>query len=265
MRLVVVAILAGCGGGPRSTQPPAPATLELLAADPDGLRPGEQASYAMTLAGVEVGEAAFAVGLPGVRDGRREIVVASRAAGTGLVSFVRELAAEGESRIDARTGWPIHAEGVLIWGGRRFRGDLDYAAELVDGGWYNEDDELIEAVYRNTYGPPMHNVHSAAAAVRAWNGEPGERRELYLHGAIEIWRAELEWVGREVIGTTKGNLAAIRIDGTCLLDDDAEWAIHLQIWISDDADRVPLRMTTEVWKFETTFELTDYQRPAVSS
>lgn len=230
----------------------------LLAADPRGLRPGEQASYAMTLAGVELGDAAFAVGEPGERDGRPTIVVAARADASGLISLVKQLGADGEASLDAATGWPIDAEGTLRWGGKEFHGALSYDGSVIDGAWYAADGTVIDSVYRDTGGPPTHNVFSAMSAVRAWEGTPGERRDLYLHGAVNVWRGALTWVGREVIGTAKGNVAAVRIDGECRLDSSDDWTIHVQIWVSDDADRVPLRMTTSVWRFGATFELTDY-------
>ncbi len=265
MRFVVLAVLvASCGGGPQPAAPVMVASaiekLALLPADERGLRPGERATYVMTVAGVELGEAAFAVGQPGELDGAPAIVIASRADATGLVSFVRELGAEGESTLDAATGYPIRAKGVLRWGDKEFRGELAYNGSAVDGGWYEPDGSLVEAVYRDTLGPPVHNVYSAMSAVRAWSGEPGERRELWLHGAVEIWRTELTWVGREMISVGAGNVAAVRIDGRCLLGANHKWAIDLQIWVSDDADRVPLRMSVRVWRFSTTFELTGYER-----
>jgi len=270
VRFVVAAlVLTACGGGPRPASAPAtaaaPSDLEPLEVVTLGVNAGERASYVITLAGIELGQASFAVGEPGELDGRTQIVVRSRADASGLISLVKELGAEGQSTLDAVTGLPIQAEGTLSWGGRQFRGELAYSGSVVDGAWFNAAGDIVEGAYRDTYGPPVHNVYSAMAAVRAWDGAPGERRELQLHGAVEIWHTELTWIGREVIGTARGNVAAVRVDGTCLLHDNQKWAIHVQVWISDDADRVPLRMDAKVWKFATTFELSDYVRAGAST
>jgi hypothetical protein len=258
-RLLALVVVASACGGARAPAGP-PAGDPQLPPSVHGLLPGEAAAYVMTLGGIEIGEAAFAVGTPGEIGGRTAIVVASRASAAGLIRLVREIGADGETTIDVATGLPISVEGILHWGGRRFRGVLGYAGPIVEGGWY-DGDELVESVYRHAGGGALHNLHSAMAAVRAWPGAPGDRRALSLHGAVNLWRVDLTWIGRETIGTAAGNQAAVRVDGDCVLSGNDEWRVGFTVWMSDDADRVPLRVEARFRLIVAVFELTEYRAP----
>jgi len=81
------------------------------------------------------------------------------------------------------------------------------------------------------------------AAMRTWEGQPGQTQRLYIVGGRRIWRTDVTWAGRETIGTQLGNQSAVRLDGVSmrvsgrLEPERGKKARTFSVWMSDDADR----------------------------
>ena len=117
-RLVLAVVLTGCAGAeamPAAQAPAAPALHDKHLA----LHPGETMAFVIQLGGVLVGEAQLAVGEIGVVDGRRALVVTSRAAAAGAAALVRNIVDEATTLIDADTGRPISVETNVVMGDKR--------------------------------------------------------------------------------------------------------------------------------------------------
>jgi hypothetical protein len=76
----------------------------------------------------------------------------------------------------------------------------------------------------------------------------------------------MTYVGNEVIGAGVGNRPAIRLEGQSFVargDGTATGKAMrtFTVWLSDDADRVPLRMVGHTEYGDLTLELTEYTRP----
>jgi hypothetical protein len=103
------------------------------------------------------------------------------------------------------------------------------------------------------------------AAMRIWEGERDAQRRLFIVGGRRLWRTDVTWVGRETIGTELGNVNAIRLDGVSVRVDH-KLRVHrtakprtFSVWMSDDADRVPLRVTAMTELGEVEILLTGYE------
>jgi hypothetical protein len=114
--LGLLVVVAACA---RSAPPPPPANQATVPPSARGLYPGERATYRITAAGIEVGEAAFAVGQPSAGT----IVLASRSGAIGLLEAFGDLDAEVETTIDLTTGRPMALAGLAHVAGAPFRGE----------------------------------------------------------------------------------------------------------------------------------------------
>jgi hypothetical protein len=265
----LAATLVGCAGvGGATREPP----LMVVATDQEpelappglGLHPGESMTFSITLNGVEAGEAAFAVGEPGVVDDRDALVVSSRMSSTGVFRAIKVVDDELTSTIDAATGLPYKFAADVVFGSRTYHADGVFHGGQVDLEWHRGDGKLRHS--HHDFGDiTAHDAHTAMAAMRIWDGEPGAQRRLFIVGGRRLWRTDVTWVGRETIGTELGNQNAIRLDGISVRVDHKR-RVHrtakartFTVWMSDDADRVPLRVTAMTELGEVEIVLTGYR------
>ena len=82
-----------------------------------------------------------------------------------------------------------------------------------------------------------------------------------------LWRIDMTYVGEETIGGALGNRRAIVLEGKGyrargdMAVDEAKPGRTFRVWLSDDADRVPLKVTATTELGEVVMDLTEYQRP----
>jgi hypothetical protein len=94
-------------------------------------------------------------------------------------------------------------------------------------------------------------------ATDARHGEDGVRR----------WRVDVKFAGVETIGSALGNLRAVHCTGASyrarpnFAVESGTPTRTFSVWLSDDADRVPLKMSAATELGEVTMTLTEYTRP----
>ncbi|HEU0031544.1 MAG TPA: DUF3108 domain-containing protein [Kofleriaceae bacterium] len=259
----LLAILAGCAGAeattlPQTAAPPAQAEL--------GLVPGESMSYTVQLAGVLVGEAQLAVGEIGNVDGKRAIVVRSKAATAGAAALLKKMSDEAITTIDVDTGHPLSVETNVVNGDKITTATAKFTGSIAD------------VTYRRDGGPPnrmridfkteeLHDMHSAMAQLRGWHAAPGTTRTVFVVGGRRLWRIDVKYAGEETIGLAGGNRRAVIYDGMSfrarrdLSIESKTPARTFRVWLSDDADRVPLRCTAKTELGDIAMDLVEYNRP----
>lgn len=226
MRIALLTVvLVGCvqlADGPGSDTTPTP-----LGGPPIGV-PGETIEYEIALSGLTLARMQVAVGEPGWVDGKRAIIVRSRATSAGLLSLLRDPRWELTTTIDLTTGLPLH--------------ELE-ERRMVQGGAPTH--HRRERAWTGT----ALNLHAAAGALRGWLSQQGDRATCQveldpLTIDVEVWHA-----GREVL---PGPRPAVRYEGI------ARGTYRFTVWISDDDARVPLRARTDSRWGTVTMELVDY-------
>jgi len=223
-------------------------------------------SFQVKLAGVEVGEAALAVGELGELEGKRAITVRSKIGTTGAVRLVRALDDESTTVIDADTGAPLRLSTHVLMNNQETFTEAVFSPgqARVEVRRGKQPARPFTFVFGDL---PAHDAHSAMAHVRSWRPQPGTRRTVWLVGGRRMWRVDLSYAGQDAVGTAQGNRDAVRLDGVAYRVtpdhqvDDSRPPRRFSVWMSNDADRVPLRVTaiTELGDVEIT--LADYQRP----
>jgi Protein of unknown function (DUF3108) len=266
--------LASCAGA--AAQPVVPAPKAAPAVAPQlgsnepvelGLVPGETMTFDVHLGGVLAGEAQLAVGQIGVIDGHRAIVVKSRAETAGAVALLKQISDETTTVIDADSGRPLKLDSTASSSGTTTTAHADFTANAAIVK-FAKSDEPKPHVYRvNFAGQPAYDAHAAMAQLRGWHGAPGTKRTVYVVGGKRLWRVDVSLVGIESVGSAMGNRRAVHLVGVAFrarpnLTLESQTATRtFSVWLTDDADRVPLKLVAKTELGEVAMDLTEYNRP----
>jgi hypothetical protein len=180
--------------------------------------------------------------------------------------MIKDIQDDLTSVVDIETGLPLTFIADVRFPPNDFHADGRFEGGKVDFDWKKKDDKVHHTHY-DFQGVDAHDSHSAMAAVRTWDAAPGATRRLVIVGGRRIWQTDVTWTGRETIGTALGNVAAVRLDG---VSQRVSRTLHAEVgkdprtfsvWLSDDGDRVPLRVVAHTELGDVVIELTGYERP----
>jgi hypothetical protein len=274
VRLALLTLAAaGCAGAEATTLPPAPAVRPAAAPVEIGLNPGETMAFEVRLAGIVAGEAEVAVGALGAFEGHRAVVVKSRAATAGAIAVVRHVVDESTTVIDMDSGRPLALDSVVEQGDARITATArftDTAADIT----YTRPNETAPHRMRidfskgiaATPGATAHDPLSAMAQLRGWRAAPGSRRTVFVVGGRRLWRVDVACAGQDTIGSAIGNRRAIRFTGEAyrarrdFAPETPRPSRTFTVWLSDDADRVPLKVVAKTELGDVVMTLTEYSR-----
>jgi Protein of unknown function (DUF3108) len=274
-RLAILALVADIGGGCAGADasvlsPQAPVVVngrEL------GLHPGETMSYQVQLAGVLVGEAQLAVGEIGTIGGRRALVVKSRAATAGPVALVKKIVDESTTVIDIETGQPMQVDMLFEASGKKTTATAKFEpgpSRIVNVTYKRHEEDKPHQMridFKAAGDTPLHDMHTAMAQIRGWRATPGTTRTVYIVGGRRLWAIEMKYIGEETVGSSVGNRRAVVFEGMSykvkrdLSRESTKPARTFRVWLSDDADRVPLKCSAKTELGDIVMDLTEYSRP----
>jgi Protein of unknown function (DUF3108) len=265
--------LAGCAGASAATQPvaPAPAPIAEPAGSNEpvelGLVPGETMTFEVHLGGVLAGAAQLAVGQLGTLGDHHAIVVKSHGETAGAFALLKQISDDTTTTIDADTGRPLTLDSTATSGDTTTTAHAEFTANAAIVK-FAKSDEPKPHVYRvNFGGQPAYDAHAAMAQLRGWHGVPGAKRTIYVVGGKRLWRVDVSIVGIESIGSAMGNHRAVHLEGAAFrarpnLTLESQTATRtFSVWLTDDADRVPLRLVAKTELGEVAMDLTEYSRP----
>jgi len=261
-------LLAACGAADARVAPlaaPVPATKSAGAVEV-GLNPGETMAFEVRVAGMLAGEAQLAVGALGEYEGHRAVVVKSHAATAGAAALVKHVVDEATTVIDMDSGRPLTLETLVEQGDTRTTATAKFTGNRAVIT-YARADEPAPHTQKLDFGTVMvHDAHSAMAELRGWRASPGATRTVFVVGGRRVWRVDVKLVGLDTIGSAIGNRRAIHFTGESyrtnrsLTAETAKPARTFSVWLSDDADRVPLKLTASTELGDIVMELTEYSR-----
>jgi hypothetical protein len=107
-------------------------------------------------------------------------------------------------------------------------------------------------------GASAHDMHSAMLLLRSWRPRLGEQAHFYAVLGRRPWRVDVTSRGVEMIKTGGDARLTYRIDGVAvrLWQPEAAKPKNFSLWLSEDADRVPLRMVADASFGQVTMSLT---------
>ncbi|HEY1549074.1 MAG TPA: DUF3108 domain-containing protein [Kofleriaceae bacterium] len=272
--IVVALALAGCAGASAATQPAGPAATPVAATPVGsnepvelGLVPGETMAFDVHLGGVLAGAAQLAVGQIGEVGAHRAIVVKSHGETAGAVALIKQISDDTTTVIDADSGRPLTLDSTATSGDTTTTAHADFTANAAVVK-FAKSDEPRPHVYRvNFLGQPAYDAHAAMAQLRGWHGAPGAKRSIYVVGGKRLWRVDVSVVGVESIGSAMGNRRAMHLEGAAFrarpnLTLESNTASRtFSLWLTDDADRVPLKLVAKTELGDVAMDLTEYNRP----
>ncbi len=261
--------LGGCGGpeGAMLVGPVAPPAVAPTGDTALGLFPGESMTFLVKLAGIEVGEAALAVGELDNTLQPARISVHSRINASGAAALVTTFVDDATTSIDAATGHPIALATSVVQGKKSYTSNATFTATGAEVLYQKPEDVAPKPISFNFQGRPVHDAHSAMADLRHWRPQIGAQRTVYIIGGRRLWRIDLTAAGAEVVGTALGNRKTQRLNGRAfrarpdLSVDPGPPGRTFTVWMSDDGDRVPLRVTAETELGSVEIDLQEYNRP----
>jgi hypothetical protein len=247
--------------GPKASPTAVTATNEV------GLNPGETMAFEVHLGGVLAGEAALAVGEIGEFEGKRAVVVRSRANTAGAAALLKRIVDEATTVIDIQNGRPLKLDTNVEQGNKKTTATARFVGNIADVTYTRNDDPLPHNYQINFGKQTVHDTHSAMAQIRGWRPTLGTTRQVFVVGGRRLWRVDVKFSGTETIGTAVGNRRTIKFEGASFrakanfVVESEKAARTFTVWLSDDADRVPLKVVAHTELGDVAVELTDYSRP----
>ena len=200
----------------------------------------------------------MSVGLPVEKDGRRLLAVHGQAETLPWLALVARMNDDYQLVLDTGTLIPVEVSTVER-GVRERRIDTGVQASgrFVDLSLQSKKETGLA---RRSVPDVVRDPLSALFAVRAAALRDGDSLSFLIIDGMALWRSRIR-VQRQPLRLE--NRKAIRLDGTNLRVDDngkptGVPARRYTVWLSDDADRVLLRMEAEIDLGNAVIELTSY-------
>jgi hypothetical protein len=241
-----------------------------LKADKTLFIPGETMSFDISLRGVLGGTAVIGVGQPGFVDGKPVIIVRSRVESAGVIAAIKEVRDEIVTWIDLDQGLIVKHEANSKFGEKQ----AVIASKFGDGkpGTFTLDYQRKgkpNLRVRQTLPPDAFafDIHAILGQLRSMEVEDGDEESFFLLSGRRLWRSSLQVGAHETIRTATGRHPAIRFDGVAqrvsrgLSDVKKKKPRNYSVWLSDDANRLPLLVMATTEYGELRVELVEYTRP----
>ncbi len=268
--LLVPSLLACSGSagltGAQASELAPPAAAAPLAERPFFV-PGETITWDVAFAGVQGGRARLAVGQVGSEQGRRLVVLRAEAEATGVLAVLKETRDTIASWVDVDSGLPARTESATTGVGK----PIVVHAERVPGVplvalqvWSPRTGDEGAHKEQRLPTPRTHDPLTILLALRAWEAPRGGRATAYSLGGVRVWKNVFTVEGREDVDSPLGRRAAIKIAGesrriTAQLEDDtSKPARTFTVWLSDDAQRIPLRFAAHTELGDVVAQATSY-------
>jgi hypothetical protein len=238
-------------------------------AQPPFVTPGERMTFNASIHGIDL--ATFGIGVGDVTevDGKQVVPVQAGVQSSSIVSLMRKIDDTFTTWIDVKTGRPVTFKGHELGGmddpviedtdvdfSTAGTGEVKVALTRADTG------STIEVQQKTT--EDLLDFQTFFLAMRSWDAPVGATMTADVLRSRYMWRTQLTVGGYENIVTQLGSLPAVRFDGVSRrLSREGEIDMsqgdrHYSIWVSDDADRVPLLLVAKTDYGDVKMEITDY-------
>jgi hypothetical protein len=234
-------------------------------ARPPMATPGERMMYRVAIHGFELAEYSIAVGEATTLDGTDVVVVQSQARTTKLAAKLKpidDLFTSWISRGDGRSVRYVSSERASKDDDSKEVSESRSSAGMV-AVHVTRGDEVIDE-QQTIGGHGGHDLNSFLIFLRGWEGEPGAHLDADVVRSRYVWRMRVKVVGFDNLSTVLGSLPVARYDGEgvrLLRDgtiDPKSDTRRFSIWMTDDADRVPVKLVAKTDYGDIVMELLSY-------
>ena len=236
---------------------------------PPFARPGERMVFRIALQQVEVAVFTISVGDVVEWAGKPALVVQAAAQSLGLASLVSKVDDQFASWVDISNGRPLlfrshegegngGSDGVDDAATHFFKQTATLVPVLIKGNAIGEKEES-----QRLGSAELWDMNSFFLVLRGWRGDIGSKIISDVVRSRFAWRTKIELVGKDTQVTALGKFPTLRFNGVARkLERDGKEVMgddrHFSLWITDDADRVPVIIVAKTDYGEVRMEIVDY-------
>jgi hypothetical protein len=232
-----------------------------------GARAGEAFTFKFSIGDIDTGRARMAIGRPSARGGRIVIGIHAQAETLPWLQLLVRIDDDYQLMLDATNLLPLDATTV-----ERGARERKFATHFSTVGQGTRAELSVVTPKGSGKGQrvlpwPVRDPVALFLALRAAPLADGDRMETHILDGNALWLARLSVHRGERVRLDREGAqprAAVRIDGELTRLDVAKKAAprHGSLWLSDDDDRVLLRMEGDTDLGRASLELTSYDAPA---
>jgi hypothetical protein len=179
---------------------------------------------------------------------------------TGLARALWRLDATHTARGNLLTLRPVTVRQVEVYGAKTVRTELNFDEKGVKGLRVSTNDNNPARWKRYDF-PDLHDLQTALLYVRSQKLETGDTYRLVVYPGTTPYLATVMVLGREGIKVKAGSYPAIKLDLRLeKVTKDMKLEPHGKFkrataWLSDDGDRLPLKMNAQIFVGSVWLEL----------
>jgi hypothetical protein len=186
--------------------------------------------------------------------------VATEVEAAPLVKVIRSSSGQAKTELLAPGAAPRFSDYTFRDGDVVRHYQVDYRNGAYAYVYDNGGVERRTGVNEIPEGAEPHDMHSAMLLLRAWRPRLEETAHFYVVLGRRPWRVDVRSRGPEMIKLGEQPRLTYRIDGVAVRLDPANAGgtapKRFSLWVSEDADRVPLRMVADASFGQVTMTLT---------
>lgn len=205
-------------------------------------------------------------------DGKRAVTLQAEAHSVGLAARFKPAGMSLTSWLDVATGQPLLFRSVETASEVQQEQDEARFTQLANkllpvAVTVGEGAEKIEQQVTN--GQPQEML-GVLLQLRAWEGKEGDQRTFEAMRSKFMWRLQATIATHESMSTDLGELPTVKFEAITrrlMRDGSIDKGTEprkFTVWISDDADRVPLLMIAETDHGDVRLEIADYTAGATN-
>ncbi len=229
--------------------------------------PGEEMTWEISLHGIVGAQASLALGQPGVIDGHNAVIVRSQTRTSGVLAIVKEVRDDVTSWVDLETGAPIKHQASLKFGDKESDVQTDFTARGYHLRYQRHGTRGVRHYIQSIPDGIAHDGLSIIGALRAWEPAEGARAYFYVLSGRRLWRNDIVFAKRETLKTAFGVVPTLRLEGTGQRLDGRLRVVRRRpprtytVWITDDANRLPVLVEAHTEYGDVKVEMVHYDRP----
>jgi hypothetical protein len=215
--------------------------------------PQERMQYAITYIGLPMGKARLSVGH---REGELlPILLEARTSGVaGLITLREQIA----SYVDVATGLPRTSSLDEMESNYRHTNDTRYDRE-AGTATVREKGKRSESTREIDVPPGTLDFLSLLFRLRTLPLDPGARHEFHVLTGARVASIVAEVVGRETVETRAGTFSTVKVSVPTGFDGKFSERSPTLVWLSDDARRIVVRISTDFAVGHARADLVSYE------
>jgi hypothetical protein len=184
-------------------------------------------------------------------DGHLQLDVAGHT--TGLARSLWKFDATHVSTTEADTLRPIHLRDTEVLRAKKMETDVSFTPQGVTSKREERRASSVKSKTRHFDLPNMHSIDSALLYLRSQSLKPDAAQRVVVYPATSAYLCTLTPAGRDHITVPAGSYDALKLDLQLnKIGGKRELLPHKKfgratIWISDDADRLVLRIEAQIF------------------